>query len=194
MTIADEYLDENRFALARDAYRNALAEGEGGSHAFANLSTSENAEAFGFLIELITRYPEWVEARLALANAYSAARKLPNAMAQYTILLDKGLSPDEVRRIRLARYRVAVPAIAITTARDDFMYLWGLARQHERFRRLRGILVGRLAELRTSRGMNVLAAIRDALPEEAELRQFLDAKEHELKALSALTDGTNSAE
>ncbi|WP_394844442.1 hypothetical protein LZC95_46235 [Pendulispora brunnea] len=185
LELAERYLDENRFALARDAYRNALAQGESSRYSFANLSVAEESEIRVFLLELLSQRPEWGEARLALALAYERMRRPGPAIAQYNLILEKGLLRDTTR-VRLGRYRAAVDALDVTLARDDFVSLWELGNSVETLLRLRAIIVKRLSEIGRVQGIDILHAIRDALPGEAALLAFLDAKEKELRSMESL--------
>jgi hypothetical protein len=178
---ADRLFEESRFDLAVDAYRRAISAEEHSAKAFANLAIACDMEVIAFHLALAKQHPTWLTARLALAHAYLQARRPEQALAECKSVLDAGLGP--VGPVHIVRYKAAVRANAVDVACNDFSYIWELGRTDQAARKLRKTLIEELATVRDPEGARLMAALIKALPNEAELADFLSAKIAELRYL-----------
>lgn len=183
--IADQYLDANDFARARDAYREAIAS-DIRHDALANLRTAETQESIAYRRDLVARNPSSLEARLEFARAYLHGHMASQAVRVCTELLDLVVASDDIAtRSRIIRYKAAVRAQQWHVASDDFVYVWRLC-DKEHSREIRKTLLRELASIDRATPESFFANVAAALPAEPHLSEFIDAKVTELRALARL--------
>jgi hypothetical protein len=124
LAAADEYLEANQFAKARDAYRAVLLSGQSSAEAIINRGVAEQEEELAFLRHLAEAYPENIDFQLALAQRMVASHYASHAHRLCSTLLERPLRARDQFLVRRIRVGAALRSGRLECLVDDLTKLW----------------------------------------------------------------------
>jgi hypothetical protein len=180
---AEQLLDANDFAGARDAYRRAALAGCLSRASLANLEVATEQESLAFARSLCARHPTSFEASLALAHSLMAARRFDEAVLFCSSMLsDCGGAATAALQIRIVRLKAAAKGHHHETLVDDVRAIWAEGELLPAAKKLRRTILRTIAAIDNAEAEQAIHSIAAALPEGPE-RRMLAAKCAELAAL-----------
>jgi tetratricopeptide (TPR) repeat protein len=191
LRIAEEKMDENAFAEARDIYRKVFLESSPSPKDLANLDIAEDWEIILHRHELCERYPDSENAKSSLAYKYLRILRPQQALDIYSNLVDSQKDAQSRFNMLYIRFRSALSAgrynsAAYDMAAGDFVELWLAGDKNESsiFKRLRSKLLRDVSALADFKAVRILDILEQRLSGEVAVLEYVAIKRREWEFLS----------
>jgi hypothetical protein len=183
---ADENLEANRFAEARDEFREAMAAAAPEERHFSNLELAERLDCIAELKKVALTYPNSSVVQRRFARALSLGRFHKQAADVCTEALKVTTDQLEVFKVRLLRMEESLADCSFESAAEDFTFCWQAAEKLAPGKFI-GRFAGTIAGLSRERDAEFIDLLT-RLPANASLRELLAAKATELAVLRHLCE------
>ena len=187
---ADELLELNDYASARDLYRNIALESMPDTHILVNLSVAENYDLLQFSTRLAQSYHDSFQCRhreisqlLLMGHTEKSIEKSTECLIDFREGTEK-----ELLQIRLARLKSSVCSNGGKYLAEDFLKIWDSAIKDPVMTTLRKVILSLILKIEKTSLIPSLTALSLSLDIPIKAIEFIKIKIHELQLMKELTD------